>query len=67
MASDINFDKYAPIYEECRAKGTLHWDNLDTFCEVLDALEKAGMTVELKKTDKHDCRDICDSCDIAET
>ncbi len=49
MPKYIDFERYASIYDQCKREGTLHWDNFDTFCEVLDALEKAGVTIENRK------------------
>lgn len=46
---NIDHNKYILIYNKCKEKGTLHWDNFDTFCEVLDALEKAGISIENKE------------------
>ncbi len=41
MSESIH-SKYQPIYDKCKSRGTLPWDNFDTFCEVLDAVERAG-------------------------
>ncbi|KKM83854.1 hypothetical protein LCGC14_1305070 [marine sediment metagenome] len=67
---EIDYNKYTPLYNTCKEKGTLHWENFDTFCEVLDALEKANISIKDQEEqegtkeddDEYEYKDPCPEC-----